>query len=93
MPIEALKALYSVACSIYGSIKTNQGVFWQLLPKPGLVHSARHSGVAVHAEDHGDRVAVVGRLVIGDGQPELLEIVGALSAPRGFARGLHGRQE
>jgi hypothetical protein len=32
MPSEALKALKSGSCSIYGSIKTNQGVFWQLLP-------------------------------------------------------------
>ena len=33
------------------------------------------------------------RLIVGGGQTQLLEIVGALGAAGGFARTLHGRQQ
>ena len=35
MPIAPLKALKSGPCSMNGSMRTNQGVFWHPLPKAG----------------------------------------------------------
>ena len=72
-----------------GSIRTNHGVFWQPLPKPGDEHVA---GMPIPKMTPLGK-AVVGRLVVGDGQPELLEVVGALGPAGRLARGLHGGQE
>ena len=71
-----------------GSISGNQGVFWQPLPKPGLVQGGV-SGI----EDDAARKDVGRRFVIRQRQPKLLEIVAALTAPGGFPGGLHSRQQ
>ena len=44
-------------------------------------------------QDRGRREGAVGALVVHEGQADLLQVVGALGAPGGLARGLDGGQQ
>jgi hypothetical protein len=52
-----------------------------------------HAAHAVYAVNRTNGQRIVGRFIIGNPEPKLLEIVGALDSPGCLARGLHRGQK